>query len=256
MATGRSGLAFTGRMYRSSLNAKDKSGAIVAVVAIHALLLVVLLHLAGKIDVVDPQAVLRVFDLSEAPPPPPPPPPPRQQPAQKPSKSPGGSAPANIKSQATPVVAPPAPRPTPVAAAETPAQGTAPTQGAAAVAGPGTGAGGTGNGTGSGSGTGSGAGGQGGQVSPPQLITPVLRGRDFPRQMLDSWPRGVPVFLRLRVDAQGNVSQCIVDRGTGIAAIDSEVCALVQQRLHFRPALNRSGQAVAGWFGYGQTPPR
>ena len=248
--------AFTGRMYRSSLDARDKGGAIVAVVAIHLLLLFVLLHLSGKIDAVDPQSVLRVFDLSEAPPPPPPPQPPSHQ-AAKPKQPQGGSAPANIKSQASPVVAPtpPVPVPVPVAAAKTPAEGTQSTQGTAAVAGPGTGAGGSGNGTGSGNGSGSGA-GDGGVLSPPRLVTPVLRGRDFPRDMLDQWPRGTPVFLRLRVDPQGNVSQCIVDRGTGVAAIDSEVCSLVYQRLHFRPALNRSGQAVAGWFGYGQTPPR
>lgn len=241
-------------MYRSNLGTKDKGGAIIAVVAIHALLLLALLHLSGTLGTPDTQSVLRVFDLAEPPPPPPPPP---QQPAPKPKAPEGGSAPANIKSHATPVVAPkPVPKPTPVVAAEKPAQGAAATQGAAAVAGPGTGAGGSGNGTGSGSGTGAGSGSGGGVVSPPRLVTPVLRGRDFPRQMLDDWPRGAPVFLRLRVDAQGNVAECIVDRGTGVGGIDSEVCSAVRQRLHFRPALNAAGQAVAGWFGYVQPPPR
>ncbi|MBV9526747.1 MAG: hypothetical protein JOZ79_00045 [Sphingomonas sp.] len=145
--------------------------------------------------------------------------------------------------------------PTPIVATVTPAEGTAPTQGAAAVAGTGTGTGGQGNGTGSGSGSGSGS-GDGGVVSPPHLVTPVLRGRDFPREFLDQWPGGRPVFMRLRVDAQGYIAECMVDRGTGVATIDSEICNIVHQRLHFRPALNRSGQAVAGWFGYGQTPPR
>lgn len=243
-------------MYRSSLGARDKSGAIVAVAAIHAALLFVLLHLSGTVDVPGSQSVLRVFDLSEAPPPPPPPPPPQQRASPKPARNPGGSAP-NIKSQATPVVAPvprvPQPVPEPVVATQTPAQGTAATQGAAAVAGPGTGSGGQGNGSGTGSGSGSGS-GDGGVVSPPRLVTPVLTGRDFPRELLDQWPRGAPVFLRLRIDPQGNVSECILDRGTNVAAIDSEVCNLVHQRLRFRPALNRSGQAVAGWFGYVQTP--
>ena len=31
---------------------------------------------------------------------------------------------------------------------------------------------------------------------------------------------------------------------------------LAHDRLRFRPALNRSGQAVAGWFGYAQPAPR
>ena len=248
-------------MYRSSLDIRQKGGAIVAVAAIHTLLLLMLLHLSGKIDIADPQSVLRVLDLTDIPPPPPPPPPPPrlQHSSLKPRQTQGGSAPANIKSQATPVVAPTPPIvlpvSVPVTTAKTPAQGTASTQGAAAVAGPGTGAGGQGSGNGSGTGSGSGT-GDGGALSPPQLLTPVLRGRDFPRGLLDQWPRGAPVFLRLRVDAQGYVSECIVDRGTAVAAIDSEMCNLVHDRLRFRPALNRNGQAVAGWFGYGQTPPR
>jgi protein TonB len=74
--------------------------------------------------------------------------------------------------------------------------------------------------------------------------------------ILDSWPAGAQVFLRLRIDPGGTVSECIIDRRTGVAAIDSEVCALVHQRLRFRPAANRLGQPVAGWFGYRQTAPR
>jgi protein TonB len=84
----------------------------------------------------------------------------------------------------------------------------------------------------------------------------VLRGGDFPPGLLDSWPRGATVFLRLRVDMRGFVSECAVDRGTGVAVIDSTMCNLVHERLRFRPALNRRGQAVAGWFGYAQPAPR
>src|SRR5690348_15055301 len=142
-------------MYRSDLNSRDKGGAIAAVVAVHAALLFALLHISGKIDLANPQSVLRVFDLkSEQPPPPPPPPQQRQQ--QKPKEKEGGSAPKNIKSEATPVAAPKPKIETPpvnqIAAAQTPRQGTAPTQGASEVRGPGTGAGGVGTGTGSGSG--------------------------------------------------------------------------------------------------------
>jgi protein TonB len=62
--------------------------------------------------------------------------------------------------------------------------------------------------------------------------------------------------MRLRVDPRGYVSECAVDRGTGVPAIDSTVCNLAHDRLRFRPALNRNGQAVAGWFGYAQRAPR
>jgi protein TonB len=93
-------------MYRSDLNAKDKGGAIVAVAAIHAALLLALLNMSGRIDITDAESVMRVFDIVRPPPPlpPPPPPPPRLQP--RPKEKEGGAAPPNIKSEATPVVAP------------------------------------------------------------------------------------------------------------------------------------------------------
>jgi periplasmic protein TonB len=245
-------------MYRSNLNSRDKGSAIAAVIAIHALLIFALLHMSGKINLGDPQSVLQVFDLKDAPPPPPPP---LQTQQPKPKNKEGGSAPENIKSEATPVVAPKPQIVTPpvqqIAASETPRAGTAPIQGASDVRGPGTGAGGVGNGTGSGTGgNGRGGGGDNGVADPPHLVTPVLTGRDLPRDMLEQWPRGVPVFLRLRINPQGYVSECNVLRGTGMPAIDAVMCNIAHDRLRFRPAVNRSGQAVAGWFGYAQRPPR
>ena len=247
-------------MYRSNLNSKDRGGAAVAVAAVHAGLIFAFLHLSGTIDLGVPQEAMRVFDLRDTPPPPPPPPPPAQQ-QSKPKEKEGGSAPKNIKSEATQVVAPKprieTPPVQPIPATEIPRQGSAPTQGASDVRGPGTGAGGVGTGTGSGSGgSGPGGGGDGGVAYPPRLVSPVLRGRDFTQDMLGQWPRGAQIFLRLRVDNRGFVSECVIDRGTGLRSIDSEICNLAYQRLRFRPALNRAGQPVAGWFGYRQTPPR
>ena len=244
-------------MYRSNLRTRDKSGAIAAVIAIHAGLLLAFLHLSGKLDLADPQSALSVFNLAQ----PLPPPPPQQQARPKPKNKEGGSAPKNIKSEATEVKAPkPMVKPqipNPVVASETPRKGADATQGASNIAGPGTGAGGAGNGTGSGAGgNGSGGGGDNGVANPPRLVTPVLTGRDFPRATINQWPSGATVFLRLRVDARGYVGECTVDRGTRIAAIDNAMCNLAHDRLRFRPALNRSGQAVAGWFGYAQPAPR
>jgi len=144
-----------------------------------------------------------------------------------------------------------------IAASETPRQGASPTQGASTYAGPGTGSGGAGTGTGSGAGgNGPGGGGDNGVAEPPHLTTPVLTGRDFPRDMLEQWPSGATAYLRLRVDARGYVSECAIDRGTGVPSIDAEICSLAHDRLRFRPAVDRSGQAVAGWFGYAQRAPR
>jgi protein TonB len=165
-----------------------------------------------------------------------------------------------VRSQATPVVAPKPQIRTPlvqrIVASATPRQGSQPTQGASSVAGPGTGAGGAGNGTGSGAGGNGSGSGDGGIAEPPHLASPVLRGPDFPRDLLDQWPRGGTVFMRLRIDPNGNVAECMIDRGSGVATIDASLCNIVHDRLRFRPALNRSGQAVAGWFGYAQPAPR
>ena len=61
-------------MYRSDLKTRDKGGAIAAVIAIHAVLLFVFMHLSGRMDLSDPQRVLldtsviidgRVSDLAK-----------------------------------------------------------------------------------------------------------------------------------------------------------------------------------------------
>ena len=241
--------------YRTEIGARDRSGAIGAVVVIHAALLFAFLHMSGKLDLSDTQHALNVFNLANAPQPPPP----RRQP--KPKMKEGGSAPRNIKSEAASVVAqkprietPPVNR---IVATETPREKSAPTQGASNVQGPGTGAGGLGAGTGSGNGgNGPGGGGDNGVVEPPHLATRVLSGSDFGRDLIDQWPPGATVFLRLRIDPRGYVAECMLDRGTGIPAIDGTMCNIAHEQLRFRPAVNRSGQAVAGWFGYAQPAPR
>ena len=242
-------------MYRAELNNRDKSGAIIAVAAVHAALLFVFLHISGRIDLADPQSAIRVFDVREVLPPVPPPPPQRQQQA-KPKEKEGGSAPKNIKSEATPVVAPkprvvvpPIPQ---IAAAETPRQGTAPTQGASDVRGPGTGAGGVGTGSGSGSGgSGPGGGGDGGVALPVSLVRGISS-RDYPPGVRESWPRGGIIYLRLRIEPDGRPSRCDVMRSFGSPSIDQWTCSLVTQRGVFRPARNARGAPIAAWFGYKQ----
>ncbi|QNM81980.1 energy transducer TonB [Sphingomonas sabuli] len=250
-------------MYRTSLDTKDKGGALMAVALVHVGLFFMLLQLSGKIDLTDPQGALDVFDVTEVPPPPPPEQPvvQRTQAQQKPEAKEGAASPKNIRSTATEIVSPrpqiSLPVPVPMATTTTPNTGTEATQGASDVVGPGTGAGGIGTGTGSGgAGNGTGGGGGGGYLTPPQLLSPVLRGRDFPRQLIDAWPRGAEVFTRLRVSPSGAVIQCIVDRGTGNPQIDATICSIVQQRFRFNPALDKSRRPVAGWFGYRQVPPR
>jgi protein TonB len=228
-------------MYRSDLSSRDRSSAIAAAVAIQAALLIAFLNMPGRMTLQANQPTLQLVDMKVLPPPVPVRPKPEASRAES-----GAAAPKNIKSEATEVVAPKPVVELPVVekitASATPRQGDDPTQGASAVRGPGTGAGGNGDGS--------------GMAEPPHLVTPVLRGSDFPRQMLDQWPRAATVFLRLRVDARGYIAECMLDRGTNVPEIDAQVCNTAHDRLRFYPALNSSGQAVAGWFGYAQPAPR
>jgi protein TonB len=244
-------------MYRTDLNNRDKGGAMLGVVAIHAGLAFALLHMSGTIDVGHPERALEVFDLSDIKPPPPPPPPPQQVQKPKPKEREGG-APANIKSEATPVVAPKPrielPVTPPIAVTETPRQGAAPTQGSAAVRGPGTGAGGTGTGTGTGSGAGAGGGG-GGEATRPTIVRGIV-GRDYPPQIQRRWPRGGAIFLRLRIEPNGRPSQCDVMRSYGDRVADQWTCSLIMERGIFRPATNQRGQPIAAWYGYVQRETR
>lgn len=247
-------------MYRPMLNSRDRGGAMAAVIAIHAALLFAFLNLSGTINVVDPQRVMRVFDVAETPPPPvvetPPPPPPQVKEQRAPEEA-APASPENVKSEATPIVAPKPrvalPIPLPVKTSETPAQGAAPTQGSGDQRGPGTGAGGSGTGTGAGgSGSGAGGGGGGEPATPVRLVRGITN-RDYPDAIQRRWPRGGRIFLRLRVEADGRPSKCDVMRSFGNSAADQWTCSLVMSRAQFRPATNRQGVPIAAWFGYIQS---
>ena len=231
-----------------------------AVVAIHAALLFAFLHMAGQDLIGETQRVLRLFDIEALKPPPPPPPPPQQktsaeaqgeggrigaQEHQNRSDSRGRAKAAGSRLRRTD---PRDPRLRARARHRRKAPRRARSRDWRGRAG---------------TGTGSGAGGTG-RVAAATMALPSRRGwcrrcsigRDFPRDLLDQWPRGATVFLRLRVDTRGYISECTVDRASGVEAIDLTMCNLAHDRLRFRPALNRSGQAVAGWFGYAQPAPR
>lgn len=241
--------------YQSQVSLKARSVAIAAVIAVHVALLWALLNLSGNKELESAGSALRIIDIRQLLPPPQT----RRQP--KPAKLHAKAAPSssnNLKSAASQLVIPKPQIQTPkvqqVVATQTPAEGLSAIQGASPSAGPGTGAG-SGQGKGAG-GSGSGAGGDNGFVEPPRLASPVMSGRDFSSDQLSQWPPGATVFLRLRIDANGYVAECVIDRRTSIAAIDGAICNLAHDRLRFRPALNRNGQAVAGWFGYAQPAPR
>lgn len=225
---------------------RERLTSAVIVAALHALLGYAFITGLG-INV--PQKVseqFKLFDVRADPPPPPRREKPRPARAKAPKRE-GAASPANRKSQATPVVAPPPevrlpPVPPPLIASPTPRLGYDPTAGAAPVPGPGTGSGGRGNGSGSGDyGNGSGGGGEGG--TPLRWLSGRLKNSDYPRGALQAGVSGT-VGLRFIVGVKGRVTDCMVTRSSGSAELDAETCRLIVQRFRYKPRRDAGGQPI------------
>ena len=247
-------------MYEPRLTPRDRVATFAMVAGIHVALAFALVNLSQPIRQRLPEDVIEIFDVTE-------PPPPKEEVVQlqpkeeevAPKEEEGAASPENIRSRATPVVAPkppiPLPVPPPMPVTQTPNTGSEATQGASDRPGPGTGAGGVGTGTGSGgSGSGPGGGGSGGVGTRPTLITPSLGRRDYPQEVSRYWPRSRSAFVAVavRVQLDGRATDCKINRSSGVPAIDQWTCRLVETRLRFRPATDDRGRPVVAWYGYVQ----
>ncbi|MDZ4307292.1 TonB family protein [Allopontixanthobacter sp.] len=117
--------------------------------------------------------------------------------------------------------------------------------------GDGTGAAGSGLGTGSGQG----GGGQGGvaPTKPVHISGGIDNARDFPvpeggRQAR----RGNEVIVRVIVGTDGRARNCTIYQPSPDAEADRITCALVVERLRFKPATDRQGNPVAAPFYWKQ----
>lgn len=193
---------------------------------------------------------LKLFDVAEEPPPPVTPARPdetRQKKRPKPKDPEGAASPPNKRNTPTEVVAPEPviPVPTPIDAAPIAGQGSAAAAGAAPIVGPGTGRGGQGVGLGSGTqGSGTGGGGGGGLAVHARWISGSIRESDYPRAAIQARKSGT-VRIRFVVAPSGRVSQCVVTRSSGSAALDETTCRLIQSRFRYRPARDYTGQPIA-----------
>jgi protein TonB len=249
-------------MYQPRLTRRDRFATFAAVAGVHLALAFALINLSPPLREKLPEEVVEIFDVIE-------PPPPEEEvvveqvPAPQqdaPKEEEGAASPENIRSRATPVVAPkppiPLPIPPPIAVTQTPGTGNEPTQGASDRPGPGTGAGGVGTGTGSGgAGSGTGGGGSGGVATRPAVVRGITN-RDYPSEVAKYWPRGGAVFIAVRILPNGRATDCKINRSIGVPAIDQWTCKLVEERAVFRPATDPSGRPVAAWFGYVQQESR
>lgn len=186
---------------------------------------------------------LKTFDVASPLPPRPPIAPPEA--ASKAAE--GEASPANVRSRATPLIAPPprvrlkSPPPIPAAPKPAPVPGNDRTAGSAPIPGPGTGSGGVGNGPGSGGyGLGEGAGGAARAVR----TSGRLDNADYPRSALRSGAEGT-VSVRYTVGTDGRVSACAVTRSSGHAELDATTCRLIELRFRYRAARDRTGAPVA-----------
>jgi protein TonB len=125
--------------------------------------------------------------------------------------------------------------------------GDAAANGASDLPGPGQGAGGIGNGFGGGGegglGNGRGAGRGEPPVEPPRRIGGRLGYRDAPEGLIPEGREG-HVGVLYAVNPDGRVSDCEIERSSGIPALDGLVCRLIEQRFVFRPARDRFGRPV------------
>lgn len=232
---------------------RARLGGALATLLIHAAFGLALLW---GLDAPLPQLVrdpLAVFEIAPPPEPrPEPPPPPRREDAADARRAAPGeegfASPPNLRSEATPVVAPPPliplPVPSPIIAAPVPGRGVDPSSGAAEVRGPGMGAGGFGDGRGSGSGGDGGGGGGGfGPRTPPRLLRGRIRDADYPRW---AWEQGIggTVGVRFTVAVDGRAVNCRITRSSGHPQLDRWTCDLLEQRYRFAPSRDRDGQPV------------
>jgi protein TonB len=218
--------------YRDAPTRSDRAKAIIAVIAVHAALFALVLTSKQPL----PNAIENVrtvlIDIAEPPPPPPPPPPDVGRAAEE-------EGAAGKKAEPSPVVAPKprivVPAPTPLPAAPVAGSGSAASAGAAS-AGSGTGAGGSGSGRGGG-GTGGGIG------SDARLVSGGLSRRDYRRLRTASAPSGRAV-LGILIGPDGRVSQCSTRESSGDQALDAALCDILQPRMVWAPARDRSGRPL------------
>ena len=239
-------------MSRLHADPQDRLKSALGVTFIHALIGYALLTGLGYTTVPRPVDVPRLIDVSldqPAPPAKPPLPEPTTRDTRKPKDPEGAAAPPNKKYAPTQVVAPRPvivlPPPVSIPVAPIAGQGNAPAAGAAQLPGPGTGAGGIGVGLGSGlSGTGTGGGGGGGLAARARWLSGRIDPDDYPPAAMARRAQGI-VYLRFTVTQRGRVRNCAVTRSSGHRDLDDTTCRLLERRLRYRPARDRSGRAVA-----------
>jgi protein TonB len=220
--------------YRDPPSRSDRAKAITAVVMVHGVLAALILTSPRVAPQLAETVRTTLITITQ----PPPPPPPAVPEAGRAREEEGA---AGKKAEPTPVVAPKpkivVPARPPLPAAPIAGSGSAPSAGAAA-AGTGPGAGGAGSGRGGG-GTGDG----GGIGEDARLLSGGLTRRDYRRLRGFAIPSGRAV-LAILIGPDGRVAQCSTRQSSGDPRLDAELCAIMQPRMQWSPARDRSGRRL------------
>ncbi|WP_375272095.1 energy transducer TonB [Sphingomonas sp.] len=214
-------------------------------IALHAAVLLLVLHARPPRPLPTSAAPLATFDVVPPPLPTPAAPAPARQRTARPAAASGRAGATATRSAVVaplPIVAPPLPT---ITAPLVPDDRAAPVGGTAAL-GTGTGVGSTGTGSGSGvRGDGSGAGGG----TRARLVSGTIGPRDYPKPERREGISG-SVTVGFVVAADGRVHGCTVAQSSGNAALDATTCRLVEARFRYAPARDANGVAVSerrGW---------
>ncbi len=79
---------------------------------------------------------------------------------------------------------------------------------------------------------------------PVGSIQGLFSANDYPVEALDRNEQG-HVGTVIRVDATGAISDCLIEKSSGSAALDRRTCELIRLRAKYKPAHDRRGRAVA-----------
>jgi hypothetical protein len=83
--------------------------------------------------------------------------------------------------------------------------------------------------------------------SPPVPIGTPFNDGDYPFAALRNEAEGIAI-VRLLIGIDGHVSDCLVVRTSGNAALDSRSCQVYLREGRFRPAIGADGQPVVGGY--------
>ena len=78
-------------------------------------------------------------------------------------------------------------------------------------------------------------------------IRGLIQASDYPQVAIDKESMGTAEMLLL-VNEQGRAADCTITGTSGIAALDSQSCAIIVKRARFKPAIGLDGKPAKGSF--------